>query len=208
MTVDIGFNPTPSQLMKPNDAFMPQTITDDYGFFDGVLNPNVINKTVIGGDTVNNYYGSTKSQLSKSLSLAGGALQMYGQTQTGLAQIDNIMANVGRTERNIEQIELEMMDMLDVQVRKVSKRHGTQMARVGASGVGFSGSPLLVMAESHARGMQDYDAIEQRGRFAIDSAYQGIYDSLDQAKDIAGGIMIGAVTTLAGSVYGYNKASG
>lgn len=191
MTDRAWFNPTTIDVAHPD-------FRDDHGFFDGVLNPDK-GKTVAGGWDAPKHWGS-------SLSLAAGGVQMYGQTQASLAGIDNIFRNVHRTERNIEQIESEMMDSLDIQVRKVSRRHGKQMARIGASGVGFAGSPLMVMAESYARGMEDYDAIEERGRYAIDSAYQSIYDSLDQAKDIATSIMINSATTLASSVYGFNVA--
>ena len=187
--MDIGFNPT------ANDIYPNST----RGFFDGVLNPS--SKSVVSGEQS----FSAPPAWGRNLALAAGGIQMYGQTQSSLANIDNIMANVHRTEMNIEQIELEMMDTLDIQARKVSTRHGTQMARIGASGVGFSGSPLLVMATTHARGMQDYDAIEQKGRYAITDAYRSIYDSLDQAEDIANSIFLNSVTTLAGSVYGYNR---
>ena len=186
MNLDIGFKPTVAEMGIGSRSV-----------FDFALNP------VEGKDTLAG--GGKMPQWGRAMGLAATGLQMYAQTTAGLTQIDNIMANIGRTERNIEQLELELMDTLDVQVRKVSKRHGAQMAQIGASGVAFSGSPLMVMAETHARGMQDYDAIEQKGRFAIDDAYRSIYDSLDQAKDIGKGMMIGAVTTLAGGMYGYAK---
>ncbi len=55
------------------------------------------------------------------------------------------------------------------------------------------------MATSHARGMQDYDAIERKGQYAIDSAYQNIYDSLDQARDIANALSKQATATMVGA---------
>lgn len=190
MNLNIGFQPT------ANDIYPSST----RGFFDSVLNPSK-QTTVVNGTGSN-----VPDQWGRNLALASAGLGMYAQTTSSLAQIDNIMANVHRTERNIEQIELEMVDMLDAQVRKVSRKHGTQVAKVGASGVGFSGSPLLIMATTHARGMQDYAAIEQKGRFAIDDAYRSIYDSLDQVKDISTSIFFNSAASLAGGVYGYGKA--
>ena len=194
MRLDIGFAPTSMNVTQPG-------FSSDYGFFDGVLNPSK-GKTVAGG------MGSGMSPLGlygASLSMLSTGLNISAMTEGSLAQIDNIMRNIGRTERNIDQIQLEMMDTLDIQVRKVSRRHGTQMARIGASGVGFSGSPLMVMAETHRRGMEDYEAIEQRGRFAIDSAYLSIYDNIDMAKDIADSIASNATAQF---VSGLGSAAG
>ena len=131
------------------------------------------------------------------MAVVGAGIEALGVSFNMDAQISNIYANVSRTRRNIEQMEEALMDNLDRQVRKVSRRHGAQMAKVGASGVGFSGSPLAVMAESHARGMQDYDAIYKQGYYAIDEAYESIYDDLDRAKDVATGAIVSSVGTFA-----------
>lgn len=166
--------------------------------FDSVTQPvtgsNVLSEPALEYNAIEQYSGP--------LALASIGLQGFASGFANKARIENIFHNVSRTERNIAQMEKALMESLSIQARKVTKRHGTQMARIGASGVGFSGSPVLVMAESYSRGMADYDAIHQRGVFAIDEAYESIYDDLKQAKDIGTSMIIGGVSTAARGAFG------
>jgi hypothetical protein len=145
---------------------------------------------------------SALEQYAAPLAIASVGLQGFASAWAGKTRIENLYTNIDRTKRNIDQMELALKDTLEMQARKVSRRHGTQMAKIGASGVGFGGSPLLVMMESHARGMQDYDAIHQKGMFAIDQAYDSIYSDLKQAKDIGTSMIVGGISTAARGAFG------
>ena len=173
-------------------------------------NPNSIDlfdslTTTAGTSNVVSDTGMEKSileQYATPMALASIGLQGFASAWAGKTRIENLYTNIDRTRRNIDQMEKALRDTLEIQARKVSRRHGTQMAKVGASGVGFSGSPLLVMMQSHAQGMKDYDAIHQKGVFAIDQAYESIYTDLKQAKDIGTSMIIGGVSTAARGAFG------
>lgn len=177
-----------------NDWFLNWSLDNDVnvGFLDSATNI---------GYTSNNSGGNYGASPNPAAFIATGSyfLKSIAERQAAEAQVSNIYRNIARTELNIEQMEEQLLDTLNVQARKVSGRHGTQMARVGASGVAFSGSPLLIMAETHRRGMEDYEAIEKKGKYAIDDAYLSIYDQIAQAKDIGKAQKWSAATNIVGA---------
>jgi hypothetical protein len=163
--------------MADNNWFLNWQAENDVniGFFDSALQGSN-QGSVLSAPTSPNY--------GALLQIGAIGLKSFAEISASKRQVANIFTNIGRTEKNIEQIHEQLSEALEIQARKVSKRQGTQMARIGASGVAFSGSPLMVMAETHRRGMEDYEAIEKKGRYAIEDAYLSIYDQIDRAEDI------------------------
>jgi len=148
---------------------------------------------------------SIVSSVFSMSSVGGAALAGSGMALQGVAnifaaksEIDSIFNNVARSEMNITQMRKSLFDTLDIQARKVSRRTGTEMARIGRSGVTTEGSPISIMMENYGRGMQDFDAINEQGTYAIDSAYQEIFDELDRASDVATGMALSYVSTAVG----------
>lgn len=178
-----------------NDWFLNWSLDNDVniGFFDSATQINSSSAITAPGT------GASPNPAAY-VAIGSHFLKGFAEMQASEAQVSNIYRNIARTEKNIEQMEEQLFESLDIQTRKISRRHGTQMARVGASGVAFSGSPLMVMAETHRRGMEDYEAIEKRGKYAIDDAYLSIYDQIAQAKDIGKAQKWGAATNLVGAV--------
>lgn len=169
----------------------------DYDWFDSVTQ-TAPPTTAVGG-------GLNPSMLEtygKPMAIGAKGLQSLAQTYASKAQIDNLYTNIFRTERNIEQMEIALRDQLEYQTRKIDRRKGTQLARIGASGIGIQGSPIMAVMDSYAQGMKDYDAIHQQGMFAIDEAYNDIYDNLDRVEDIGKGMIISGVSTAASAAFG------
>lgn len=141
---------------------------------------------------------SSMSSTGLALAGTGMALQGFANIFAAKSEIDSIYTNIARAESNIEQMRISLFDTLNIQARKVSRRTGTEMARIGRSGVTTEGSPIVIMMENFGRGMQDFDAINERGTYAIDSAYQEIYDELARASDISKGAGLSMVSTAVG----------
>lgn len=148
---------------------------------------------------------STMEKYAGPMAMGAIALQGITSTMASKSYLDNIFANVDRMGANVEQMASALDDTLEIQARKVSRRAGEVKARIGASGLGMSGSPLLVMADTYARGMEDYDAISQEGKYAIENAYTQIYDELDRAKDVGTQMMVGGLQTAATGAFTGSK---
>lgn len=168
------------------------------GTGDPFARPTALNMQPVIKPTIMEKYGP-------EIAAAGMALQGLAQTMGGKSQIDNIFANIRRTELNIAQMDEATRQSLSQQLIKNNRIAGMNAAKIGSSGVSMTGSPLSVMMHNYGQGMRDYDAIYKKGKYAIEDAYRSIRDQLDMAEDIGTSMMIGAVSNLAGSAYVYGR---
>ena len=86
--------------------------------------------------------------LTTGLLLAGTAMSMYGQIQSGQRQAEAEEYNAQIAEQQATSATLRGKTQADLDRRRGESFISTQRARYGASGVTFRGSPLEVMAQT------------------------------------------------------------
>lgn len=96
--------------------------------------------------------------------IVGTAMQMYGQYSANQAQAkaENENANYYRMQENYAVLAEAREE--DIFLNQMTIRRSEQEGAVSASGVDFSGSIMYVLASQGARDMQEFNAIQVKGK--------------------------------------------
>ena len=130
------------------------------------------------------------------LSIAGTALNAYGQIQAGQMQAKVASQNAEMAEANAHQVDLATDDKIDQIARHTSITLGKQRAGYAKSGVKLEGSPLEVLTETVNLGERDMFRVAKEGEFAGDSLRFSAAQERQKATYVKRASFIGAGSTL------------